>query len=177
MCLPTRQPRFDIRWIRNLDFYAGTGCVSFLCVVSGGGPEILPTTHSWCPTLGYLYTVLVHSLLFLVKSILKMYCRLRCCYNTIFIMILSISMTLGERYPSVLNRLLQEQDFLLVYGSYNCSYCDYPTIIWCVLSLAIRRMLPVDIEDSEPYYRSTLQEEDGPNCSRDRPIAYLWRRR
>ena len=33
------------------------------CVVYGGGPDIVLTTHSWGPALVYLSSVLVHNLL------------------------------------------------------------------------------------------------------------------
>ena len=53
--------------VRNFNFYPGTRCVSFVCVlssiVSGGGPDIVLTTHSGRPVLVYLSSVLVHSLL------------------------------------------------------------------------------------------------------------------
>ena len=62
-CLPTRRPRFDSRRVRNFNFYPGIGCVSFVCVLScvvfGGGPDIVLTTHSERPALVYLSSVLL----------------------------------------------------------------------------------------------------------------------
>ena len=53
--------------VRNINFFPGTGSMSFVCVltcvVSGDGPDIVLTTHSAKPTLVYLSSVLVHSLL------------------------------------------------------------------------------------------------------------------
>ena len=50
--------------VRNFNSYPGIGCVSFVCVlsyvVSGGGPDIVLTTHSGRPALVYLSSVLVH---------------------------------------------------------------------------------------------------------------------
>ena len=49
------------------NLYPGTGCVSFDCILScvvyGGGLDIVLTTHSGSPTLVYLSSVLVNSLL------------------------------------------------------------------------------------------------------------------
>ena len=51
--------------VRNVHFYPGNGCVSFVCVlscvVSGGGPDIVLTTSSARPTFVYLSSVLDHS--------------------------------------------------------------------------------------------------------------------
>ena len=53
--------------VRNFNFCPGIGRVSFVCVlsyvVSGGSPDIVPTTHSGRPTLVYLSSVLVQRLL------------------------------------------------------------------------------------------------------------------
>ena len=53
--------------VRNFNSYPGNGCVSFVCVlpcaVSGGGPDIVLTTHSGRLALVYLSTVLVQKLL------------------------------------------------------------------------------------------------------------------
>ena len=53
--------------VGNFNFYHGTECVPFVCVlscvVSGGGSDILQTTHSRRSALVYLSSVLVHSLL------------------------------------------------------------------------------------------------------------------
>ena len=38
------------------------------CVVSGGGPEIVLTTHSGRLTIVFLFSVLVYSLLLLLKT-------------------------------------------------------------------------------------------------------------
>ena len=50
--------------VRNFNFYPGTGCVSFVCVlsyaVSGRGPGIVLTTQSGRPALVYLSRVPVH---------------------------------------------------------------------------------------------------------------------
>ena len=50
--------------VRNFNSYPGIGCVSFVCVLScvvfGGGPDIVLTTHSGRPALVYLSSVLVH---------------------------------------------------------------------------------------------------------------------
>ena len=52
---------------RNFNFYPGIGLVSFVCVlpcvVSGGGPDTVFTTHSERPALLYLSNVLVERLL------------------------------------------------------------------------------------------------------------------
>ena len=52
---------------RNFNFYPGTGCVCFACVLScvvaRGGPDIVLTTHSGRPVLVYLSSVLVLILL------------------------------------------------------------------------------------------------------------------
>ena len=48
--------------VRNVNSYLGIGCVSFACVVSGDGPDIV-LTRSGRPALMYLSSVLVHSLL------------------------------------------------------------------------------------------------------------------
>ena len=51
--------------VRNFNFCPGIGCVSFVCVLScvvfGGGPDILLTTHSGRPALVYLSSVLVET--------------------------------------------------------------------------------------------------------------------
>ena len=53
--------------ISNFNFYPEIGCVSFVCVLScvvfGGGPDTVLTTHSGRPALVYLSSVLVHRLL------------------------------------------------------------------------------------------------------------------
>ena len=53
--------------VRNFNFCPGIGCVSFVCVLScvvfGGGPDIVLTTHSGRPALVYLSSVLVQRLL------------------------------------------------------------------------------------------------------------------
>ena len=50
--------------VRNFNSYPGIGCVSFVCVlfcvVSGGGSDIVLTTHSGRPPLVYLSSILVH---------------------------------------------------------------------------------------------------------------------
>ena len=52
---------------RNFNFYPGIGYVSFICVlscvVSGGGPDIVLTTHSGRPAHVYMSSVLVQRLL------------------------------------------------------------------------------------------------------------------
>ena len=52
---------------RNFNFYPAIGCSSFVCVLScvvfGGGPDIVPTTHSGRSALLYLSSVLVKRLL------------------------------------------------------------------------------------------------------------------
>ena len=49
--------------VRNFNFYPGIGCLSFACVLScvvfGGGPDNLLTTHSGKTALVYLPSVLV----------------------------------------------------------------------------------------------------------------------
>ena len=59
--------------VRNFNFCAGIGCVSFVCVlscdVSGGGPDIVLTTHSGRPALVYLSSVLVHRKLLLLQDL------------------------------------------------------------------------------------------------------------
>ena len=71
-CLPTRRPGFDSRGVRNFNFYPGTVSVSFICVlfcvVSGGGPASVLTTHSGRSALVYLSSVLVHSLFFSLQA-------------------------------------------------------------------------------------------------------------
>ena len=51
--------------VRNL--ISGIGCVSFVCVlpydVTGGGPDIVLTTHSGRPALVYMSSVLIQGLL------------------------------------------------------------------------------------------------------------------
>ena len=58
--------------VRNFNFYPGTGCVSFMCVlscvVSGGAPDIVLATHSGRPDLVFLPSVLVHSLLLPIQA-------------------------------------------------------------------------------------------------------------
>ena len=58
--------------IRNFNSYPGTGCVSFVCVlssvVSGGGLDIVLTTHSGRPALVYLSSVLLQNLLLLLQA-------------------------------------------------------------------------------------------------------------
>ena len=52
--------------VKNFNFCPGIGCVSFvftICVVFGGGPDIMLTTHSGRPALVYLFSVLVQRLL------------------------------------------------------------------------------------------------------------------
>ena len=53
--------------VRNFNLCSGIGCVSFLCILScvvfGGGPDIVLTTHSGRPALVYLSSVLVQRLL------------------------------------------------------------------------------------------------------------------
>ena len=52
--------------VRNFNFRPGIGCVSFVfmsCVVFGGGPDIVLTTHSGRLALVYLSSVLVQRLL------------------------------------------------------------------------------------------------------------------
>ena len=53
--------------VRNFNFRPGIGCVSFVCVLScvvfGGGPDIVLTTHSGRPALVYLSSVLAQRLL------------------------------------------------------------------------------------------------------------------
>ena len=49
--------------VSNFNFYPGIGCVSFVCVLSGGGPDIVLTTYSERPALVYMPTVLVQRLL------------------------------------------------------------------------------------------------------------------
>ena len=53
--------------LRKFDFSLGTRCVSFfsvlVCVVYGGGPDIVLTTHSVKSAIVFLFSVLVHSLL------------------------------------------------------------------------------------------------------------------
>ena len=53
--------------VRNFNFCPGIGSVSFVCVLScvifGGGPDIVLTTHSGRSALVYLSTVLVQRLL------------------------------------------------------------------------------------------------------------------
>ena len=53
--------------VRNFNFCPGIGCVSSVCVlscvVSGGHPDIVLTTHSARPALVYLSSVLVQRLL------------------------------------------------------------------------------------------------------------------
>ena len=49
--------------VRNFYFYPGTGFVSFVCVVSGGGPDTVMTRYSGRLVLLYLSGGLVHSLL------------------------------------------------------------------------------------------------------------------
>ena len=49
--------------VRNFNFCPGVGCVSFVCVVFGGGPEIVLNTYSGRPAHVYLSSVLVQRLL------------------------------------------------------------------------------------------------------------------
>ena len=61
---------FDSGGVGNLNFYLGTGCLSFACVlscvVSGGGSDIVLITHA--AALVLLSSVLVHSLLFPLQA-------------------------------------------------------------------------------------------------------------
>ena len=58
--------------VRNFNFCPGNWCVSFVsvlsCVVSGGGPEIVLTTHSWRPALELVSSVLVPRLLLSLQA-------------------------------------------------------------------------------------------------------------
>ena len=53
--------------VKNFNFCPGIGCVSFVCVLScvvcGGGPDIVLTSHSGRPALMYLSSVLAQRLL------------------------------------------------------------------------------------------------------------------
>ena len=46
----------------DFNLYFGTGCMSFVCAVFGGGPNILLTTLFRSPALVILSSVLFHSL-------------------------------------------------------------------------------------------------------------------
>ena len=56
----------------NFNFSPGIRCVSFVCVLScvvfGGGPDIVLTTHPGRPALVYLSSVLVQRLLFPLQA-------------------------------------------------------------------------------------------------------------
>ena len=58
--------------VRNFNLCPGIGCVSFVCVLScvviGGGPDIVLTTHSGRPALVYLSSVLVKILLLSLQA-------------------------------------------------------------------------------------------------------------
>ena len=58
--------------VRNFNFYPGTMCVYFVCVLScvvnGDGPGIVRTIYSGRPAFVYLSSVLVQSLLLLLQA-------------------------------------------------------------------------------------------------------------
>ena len=63
---------FNPAGVRNFNFYPGIGCVSFFwilyCVVSGGGTDIVLTTHSGRSDLVYKSRVLVQRQLLPLKA-------------------------------------------------------------------------------------------------------------
>ena len=56
--------------VTNFNFYPGTGCVFCVlsCVVSGGGPNTVLTTHSGRTALVYLSSVLIYSMLLTLQT-------------------------------------------------------------------------------------------------------------
>ena len=56
--------------VRNFNSYPEIECMFFVlsCAVSGGGLDIVLTTHSGRPALVYLSSVLVNSLLFSLQT-------------------------------------------------------------------------------------------------------------
>ena len=67
LAFQTGGPGLTLDGVKNFNFYSGTGCVSFVCVVSfvfsGGDPDIVQTTHSGRPAIVFLSRVQVRSLL------------------------------------------------------------------------------------------------------------------
>ena len=59
---------------RLFNFYPGTGCISFVSVLScdvfGGGYDIVLTTNSGRPAFVYLSSVLIHNLLLLYRHLI-----------------------------------------------------------------------------------------------------------
>ena len=57
-------------WVRNFNLSWDWVCVLCVlsCVVFGGGPDLVLTTHSGRPALVYLSSVLVHSLLLILQA-------------------------------------------------------------------------------------------------------------
>ena len=70
--IPAGRPSSIPRGLKDFNLYPGTGCVSFVCVlsciVSSGGSDILLTTGSERLAIVLLPSVLVHSLAILKAS-------------------------------------------------------------------------------------------------------------
>ena len=60
VCQSPGDPASILGGVRNFNLHPGTGCV-LSYVVPVGGPDIVLTSHSERPALGYLSSVLVHS--------------------------------------------------------------------------------------------------------------------